>query len=176
MVDEIEKKIKNKYGDCLPDFSYEEHLPVTLKTKLITTFFESDDMKYIINKIEELRQIKIREERIRQEKIKRDKIAQQEKINQEKIKQERLRKEKLIQEKREDLLFGEDAAPIRKCDFIGNYKKRKREENKNEEDEKIYNHNKTKKLESSDDINLFNDSLFDKNGKVILRHINLFHI
>ena len=79
-------------------------------------------------------------------------------------------------EKREDLLFGEDAAPIRKCDFIGNYKKRKREENKNEEDEKIYNHNKTKKLESSDDINLFNDSLFDKNGKVILRHINLIQI
>ena len=51
LVDEIEKKIKNKYGDCLPDFSYEEHLPVTLKTKLITTFFESDDMKYIINKM-----------------------------------------------------------------------------------------------------------------------------
>ena len=24
--------------------------------------------------------------------------------------------------------------------------------------------------------NLFNDSLFDQNGKVILRHINLFHL
>ena len=79
---------------------------------------------------------------------------------------------------KEGELFGEDAAPIRKCDFIGICKKRKREENKNEEDDKVYNNNnnKNKKLESSDDINLFNDSLFDKNGKVILRHINLFHI
>ena len=63
---------------------------------------------------------------------------------------------------------------IRKKEFIGNNKKRKREEN---EEEELNNNNKNKKIEdSSDDVNLFNDSLFDKNGKVILRHINLFHI
>ena len=51
VLEDIEKKIKNKYGDCLPDFSYEEHLPVTLKTKLITSFFESEEIKNIINKV-----------------------------------------------------------------------------------------------------------------------------
>jgi hypothetical protein len=51
--DEIEAKIKNKYGDCLPDFSYEEHLPVALKTKLITTFFDSEEIKAIQNKMKE---------------------------------------------------------------------------------------------------------------------------
>ena len=78
--------------------------------------------------------------------------------------------------KKKEIENEEDAAPVRKCDYIGVCKKRKREENKNEEEEKIYQGNKTKKLETSEDINLFNDSLFDKNGKVILRHINLFHI
>ena len=61
---------------------------------------------------------------------------------------------------------------INKSDFIGINKKRKREENKNEEE----NNNKMKKTEASDEVNLFNDSLFDKNGKVILRHINLIQI
>ena len=70
---------------------------------------------------------------------------------------------------------------LRKKEFIGNNKKRKREENDNDndnEEEELYNNNnKNKKIEdSADDVNLFNDSLFDKNGKVILRHINLFHI
>ena len=51
VLEDIEKKIKNKFGDCLPDFSYEEHLPVTLKTKLITSFFESEEIKNIINKV-----------------------------------------------------------------------------------------------------------------------------
>ena len=51
VLEDIEKKIKNKYGDCLPDFSYEEHLPVNLKTKLITSFFESEEIKNIINKV-----------------------------------------------------------------------------------------------------------------------------
>ena len=60
---------------------------------------------------------------------------------------------------------------------MGINKKRKREENKNEENEKNYNNNKNKKIENgAEEINLFNDSLFDQNGKVILRHINLFHI
>ena len=58
-----------------------------------------------------------------------------------------------------------------KYNLIG-IKKRKREENKNEEE----NNNKIKKIEKSEELNLFNDSLFDKNGKVILSHINLFHI
>jgi hypothetical protein len=60
-----------------------------------------------------------------------------------------------------------------KCEFIGNNKKRKREENKNEEEN---GGKKIKKIEDSEDVNLFNDSLFDKNGKVILRHINLIQI
>ena len=65
---------------------------------------------------------------------------------------------------------------LRKKEFIGNNKKRKREENDNDnEEEELYNNNnKNKKIEdSADDVNLFNDPLFDKNGKVILRHINL---
>ena len=71
--------------------------------------------------------------------------------------------------------FGEEAAPIGKYDFIGICKKRKREENKNEENNN--NNYKNKKIENiKDEINLFNDSLFDQNGKVILRHINLFQI
>ena len=51
IVEDIEKKIKNKYGDCLPDFSCEEQLPSSLKTKLITSFFESEEIKNIINKM-----------------------------------------------------------------------------------------------------------------------------
>ena len=53
IVEEIEGKIKSKYGDCLPDFSYEEHLTVALKTKLITSFFESEEIKNITNKMKE---------------------------------------------------------------------------------------------------------------------------
>ena len=75
-------------------------------------------------------------------------------------------------------LYGE-VAPIGKCDFIGINKKRKREENKDEDNKMFSNINnnnnfKSKKMENNEDNNLFNDSLFDKNGKVILRHINLF--
>lgn len=51
--EDLEKKIKNKYGDCFPDFSCEEQLPVLLKTKLITTFFESEEMKNIANKMKQ---------------------------------------------------------------------------------------------------------------------------
>ena len=50
-------------------------------------------------------------------------------------------------------------------------KKRKREEGENNE---IINGKKNKKIKNEDNI-LFNDSLFDKNGKVILRHINMIH-
>ena len=58
-------------------------------------------------------------------------------------------------------------------EFLAICKKRKREENKNNEDncQKM-----TKNTNDTEDIDLFNDSLFDKNGKVILRHINLIHI
>ena len=49
-------------------------------------------------------------------------------------------------------------------------KKRKREETKNNEE----NYEKKKTFnKKTEDFELFNDSLFDKNGKVILRHINL---
>ena len=48
-------------------------------------------------------------------------------------------------------------------------KKRKREEIKNPEED---NQKKNKDNESN---NYFNDSLFDKNGKVVLRHINIIH-
>ena len=52
-------------------------------------------------------------------------------------------------------------------------KKRKREETKNNEE----NYEKKKKFnKKTEDFELFNDSLFDKNGKVILRHINLIHM
>ena len=52
-------------------------------------------------------------------------------------------------------------------------KKRKREETKINEECNV----KNKKIrKNSDEVNLFNDSLFDNNGKVILRHINLIHI
>ena len=82
-----------------------------------------------------------------------------------------------IKERKSGDIYGENAAPIDKYNFVGINKKRKREENKNEENEKNYNNNKNKKIENGvEEINLFNDSLFDQNGKVILRHINLFHI
>ena len=74
-----------------------------------------------------------------------------------------------IKRKKKEELFGDNNL---KHDFIGIYKKRKREENNNEEEKA----NKIKKVENNEDVNLFNDSLFDKNGKVILRHINLFQI
>ena len=62
-----------------------------------------------------------------------------------------------------------------KHEFIGINKKRKREEdnNNNINEEKT---NKIKKMENSQNLGEYNDSLFDKNGKVILRHINLFQI
>ena len=62
-----------------------------------------------------------------------------------------------------------------KHEFIGINKKRKREEenNNNINEEKI---NKIKKMENSQNLGEYNDSWFDKNGKVILRHINLFQI
>ena len=75
-----------------------------------------------------------------------------------------------IKRKKKEELYGDNNI---KHDFLGIYKKRKREENNTEEEEKA---NKIKKVENSDEVNLFNDSLFDKNGKVILRHINLFQI
>ena len=80
-----------------------------------------------------------------------------------------------LKEKKNKNYIGEEAAPIGKYDFNGICKKRKREENKNEENGGC--NNKNKKIENiKDEINLFNDSLFDQNGKVILRHINLFQI
>ena len=58
--------------------------------------------------------------------------------------------------------------------IIGINKKRKREEDINDiNEEKI---NKIKKIEKSQNLGEYNDSLFDKNGKVIFRHINLFQI
>ena len=79
-----------------------------------------------------------------------------------------------LKDKIKDDIYGE-AAPVLKYDFVGICKKRKREENKTE-DEINYNNNKNKKIENKEENNLFNDSLFDQNGKVILRHINLFQI
>ena len=60
-----------------------------------------------------------------------------------------------------------------KDNFLAICKKRKREETKNNED----NFEKKKKnCKNSEEIEFFNDSLFDKNGQVILRHINLIHM
>ena len=58
--------------------------------------------------------------------------------------------------------------------IIGINKKRKREEDINEIN--VEKTNKIKKIEKSQNLGEFNDSLFDKNGKVIFRHINLFQI
>ena len=48
-------------------------------------------------------------------------------------------------------------------------KKRKRDDNKNPEED-------NEQKETINEPNgYFNDSLFDKNGKVVLRHINIIH-
>ena len=52
-------------------------------------------------------------------------------------------------------------------------KKRRREENKIDDEVNITKIKKNINIEEEED--LFNDSLFDKNGKVILRYINLIH-
>ena len=52
-------------------------------------------------------------------------------------------------------------------------KKRRREENKIDDEVNISKSQKNINIEKEED--LFNDSLFDKNGKVILRYINLIH-
>mgnify|MGYP002625449424 CR=1 FL=1 len=59
----------------------------------------------------------------------------------------------------------------KKCKVIN--KKRRREENKIDEEVNISQSQRKKNNEEEED--LFNDSLFDKNGKVILRYINLIH-
>ena len=69
-----------------------------------------------------------------------------------------------------------NSAPTRKDNNININKKRKREDSINNEDnidKKKNNNNNHKKLDEND---LFNDSLFDKKGKVILRHINFIHM
>ena len=59
----------------------------------------------------------------------------------------------------------------KKCKIIN--KKRRREENKIDDEVNISKSQKNINIEKEED--LFNDSLFDKNGKVILRYINLIH-
>ena len=51
--------------------------------------------------------------------------------------------------------------------------KRRREENK---DEANVSKGKIKRKKNSEEIDLFNDSLFDNNGKVILKNMNLLHL
>ena len=78
-----------------------------------------------------------------------------------------------IQEEEIKNSFDIFAAPAIKENFLALCKKRKREETKNNED----NFEKKKKsCKNSEEIEFFNDSLFDKNGQVILRHINLIHM
>ena len=52
-----EENIKKKYGNNFVDFSCEEKLPIDLQSKLITKFFESDEMKKIISKMENDKQV-----------------------------------------------------------------------------------------------------------------------
>jgi hypothetical protein len=54
-------------------------------------------------------------------------------------------------------------------------KKRKRDESKNSEEIKGKNQTNKEEDEQEQEQFLFNNSLFDKNGKVILRHINMIH-
>ena len=66
-----------------------------------------------------------------------------------------------------------DIAPPVKEDFVAICKKRNREEKKCDNE----NYNTIKKInKNSSEVNLFKDSLFDNDGKVILRHLNLIHI
>ena len=69
--------------------------------------------------------------------------------------------------------LNEEVAPPIQGDFVAICKKRKREEKKCD-NENFSNNKKINK--SSCEVNLFKDSLFDNNGKVILRHLNLIHI
>ena len=80
----------------------------------------------------------------------------------------------------ENLKGGDDQDRDRDISMLDTYenkneklvnKKRKRNEKKNCEE---LNVKKIKKYKKDDNI-LFNDSLFDENGKVILRHINMLH-
>ena len=52
--------------------------------------------------------------------------------------------------------------------------KRRREENKNDGEVNL-SKGKSKRKKDCEEVDLFNDSLFDNNGKVILKHINLLH-
>jgi hypothetical protein len=51
-------------------------------------------------------------------------------------------------------------------------KKRKRNDSKNEQEKKKF----VIKDEKLDEIDLFNDSLFDNKGKIVLNQINFLHI
>jgi len=67
----------------------------------------------------------------------------------------------------------EGVAPPVQGDYVALCKKRKREEKKCDNE----NFNGNKKINKNTcEVNLFKDSLFDNNGKVILRHLNLIHI
>ena len=55
---ETEEKIKSKYGNCIPDFTLEEQLPMDWQKKLISNFFQSEEMNNIANKINEEKNIK----------------------------------------------------------------------------------------------------------------------
>jgi len=50
---ETEEKIKSKYGNCLPDFSLEEELPLDWQKKLLLNFFQSEEMNNIASKMNE---------------------------------------------------------------------------------------------------------------------------
>ena len=67
----------------------------------------------------------------------------------------------------------EGIAPPVHGNFVAICKKRNREEKKCD-NENFSSNKKIKK--NSCEVNLFQDSLFDNNGKVILRHLNLIHI
>ena len=67
----------------------------------------------------------------------------------------------------------EGVAPPVQGNFVAIGKKRNREEKKCD-NENFINNKKINK--NSCEVNLFKDSLFDNNGKIILRHLNLIHI
>lgn len=52
--------------------------------------------------------------------------------------------------------------------------KRRREDNKNKDEANIIK-GISKRKKNNEENDLFNDSLFDDSGKVILKHINLLH-
>ena len=84
-----------------------------------------------------------------------------------------IKKNKIYVYRRMDASIKSNLNEGKNCKIIN--AKRRREE-KNNKDEANVSKGKSKRKKNSEEIGLFNDSLFDNNGKVILKNINLLHL